>query len=538
MKSSTAQPIDTWDPSSVAANQRSSRLRRVLIHGARTRIVAWVLVVVLGALTLVTLATWRLLVADTDARIDVALHTEIEEFIGLTASRDGAHAPDEPAVPLDQVLRSAIADNTARPNEKFIAYIDGNYRYQSRVPAPVPLGDDEAFTALVARITQPIMGTYDSGAGPVRYRGVPITLQGRPGHGVVVAAYFVDQEREAANKASRLMAAAGAVTALLAAIAAWAVAGQILRPVRDIASTARAITETDLSSRIPTSPAGAAQDEIGELVQAVNSMLDRIESGVSAQRRFVDDASHELRTPITIIRGHLDVVDLDDRADLHTALELVDDELDRMSRIVTDMLVLAKANQPEFVLPELTDVRSLLVETLAKAQRLAPRQWSVSLPATESTDLDQPGTEAVLDAQRITQALLVLAHNAVGHTNSGDSIIFGFDTSADHSSLRLTVSDTGLGVPVADRTRIFERFARGSNERRSEGAGLGLAIASAIATAHGGTVEVADGIGTGRPPHSGIGATFTIAIPQYPLPPEALTPHPHSSAPTSTDICG
>jgi signal transduction histidine kinase len=349
----------------------------------------------------------------------------------------------------------------------------------------------------------------------VRYVGVPVTLEGHPGHGVVVAAYFVDQERAVADKASRLMAGAGAGAALLAALAAWAVAGRILRPVREVAATARAITETDLSARIPTLPPKGPRDEIGQVVEAVNAMLDRVEAGIRAQRRFVDDASHELRTPITIIRGHLDVVDLNDGADVRSTLALVDDELSRMNRIVSDLLVLAKADQPEFVRLELTDVRSLLIETLAKAEGLANREWSLSQPAMVTMGAAVPRSEAMLDAQRVAQALLVLADNAARHTDMGDSITFGATalSTASGEFLRLWVSDSGVGVPVADRSRIFERFARGSASRRSEGAGLGLAIASAIAAAHGGKVEITDGIGARLP--SRPGATFTLVIPQY-----------------------
>ncbi len=150
-----------------------------------------------------------------------------------------------------------------------------------------------------------------------------------------------------------LMVGVGAVTAVLAAVGAWFVAGRILRPVRAVADTARAITETDLSARIPP---GTSRDEMGALVAAVNAMLDRVEDGAAAQRRFVDDAGHELRTPITIVRGHLDVVDPEDPADVRDAVSLVDDELERMNRIVSDLLVLAKAEQPTFVRPEPTDV--------------------------------------------------------------------------------------------------------------------------------------------------------------------------------------
>ncbi|MDD7940706.1 ATP-binding protein [Actinomycetospora lutea] len=162
------------------------------------------------------------------------------------------------------------------------------------------------------------------------------------------------------------------------------------------------------------------------------------------------------------------------------------------------------SGQPEFVRPAPTDVPALLEETLSKASGLADRKWAlVGTPQALLADLD---------AQRVTQALLVLADNAAHHTAPGDRIVLG--AGADAATLRLRVADTGTGVALADRGRIFARFARGNGSaRRSDGAGLGLAIASAIAGAHGGHVEVSDGVGTGLPGQSGPGATFTLVLP-------------------------
>jgi two-component system, OmpR family, sensor kinase len=502
----TGPPTDrTTDRTTTADRPTSGRLARFLrARGARVRIVAWVLLLVLGSLAVVIAVTWRLQIGTTDARMDTALRTEIDEFTALTASgrspTDGA-----PFASVDQVLQTAITYNLARPNEKFLGYLDGVFRYQSRQQSPVLLANDPEFARLAGTVSTPVEARYASAAGEVRYIAVPVTLAGDPARGVIVVAYFADQERSATNEAAALMAVVGAVTALLAAGAAWLVAGRILRPVRDVADTARAITETDLSARITTGAEG--RDELGALVRAVNAMLDRVEDGSRAQRRFVDDAGHELRTPITIVRGHLDVLDVDDPADVREAVALVDDELERMNRIVTDLLVLAKAEQPEFVSPAPTDVTALLEETLRKASGLADREWAVLRPA---------GPLVVdLDAQRVTQALLVLADNAAHHTAPGDRIVLGADT--DRTSLRLRVADTGAGVAGADRERIFARFARGSGAtRRSDGAGLGLAIAGAIAAAHGGRVELSDGVGTGLPGQTGPGATFILVLPLHP----------------------
>lgn len=472
--------------------------------GARTRIVAWVLVLVLGALALLTVTTWQLLIRETNQRMDTALRTEVAEFTALTASGLDP-GTGRPFGSVDEVLRAAITYNLARPNEKFLGYSDGVFRFQSRQQAPVLLAEDPVFTARVTGVTSVVEGRYDSAVGEVRYLAAPVALDGDPTRGVIVVAYFADQERESAQDAAGLMAGAGAVTALLAAGAAYLVAGRILRPVRDVARTARAITETDLTARIPVSPGAGARDEIGTLVATVNAMLDRVEDGARAQRRFVDDAGHELRTPITIVRGHLDVLDADDPVDVREALAVVDDELERMNRIVSDLLVLAKAEQPTFVRPEPTDVEALLAETLTKATGLADRDWGRLG--------DAHGLVVALDAQRVTQALLVLADNAAAHTGPDDRIVLGVEH--DGTELHLRVADTGTGVPAADRSRIFERFARGNGAapRRSDGAGLGLSIAAAIAGAHGGRVELSSGVGSGIAGQTGPGATFTLVLP-------------------------
>jgi two-component system OmpR family sensor kinase len=473
--------------------------RRRAPSTARTRIIGWMLLLVLCALAVLTLVTWRLSLDDVDARMDEALRSEIEEFSTLTRSGIDP-ATGHAFAGVDEVLETAITYNLARPNEKFLGYVDGTFAYQSRQQAPVLLAGDSRFTDLVATVDRPEEGTYESAAGEVRYIAVPVRLENDPRKGVIVAAYFADQEREDVNEIARLMASAGAVTVLLVAAGAWVVAGRILRPLRDITATARSITDTDLSRRIPQASRRPG-DEIGELVDTVNAMLDRVENAVVEQRRFVDDAGHELRTPITIVRGHLELLDTSDPEDVATTLALVEDELMRMNRMVSDLLLLAKSDQPEFLRTENVDVAALTSAIFDKITGLGEREWRLDHLAE---------VDAVLDPQRITQAVVALADNAVRHTDEGGWIALSSENTG--ATVRFSVADSGPGVSAEDRDRIFERFARGASARRSDGAGLGLSIVRAIAAAHGGRVTLDS--------EPGRGATFTVEVPVVASPPQ------------------
>ncbi len=199
-------------------------------------------------------------------------------------------------------------------------------------------------------------------------------------------------------------------------------------------------------------------------------MLDRLESAFATQRAFVDDAGHELRTPITVIMGQLEVMG-DDPQDRARTMAIVQDELARMARIVEDLLLLAKTEQPDFVRPEPVELADFTTEVLMKARTLGDRDWSL--------DACAEGTVA-LDAQRLTQALLNLARNAVEHTDAGTAVAIG--SRRDPERVLFWVRDDGPGVAAADQERIFDRFTRGRNaRRRSDGAGLGLAIVQAVA---------------------------------------------------------
>jgi signal transduction histidine kinase len=308
-----------------------------------------------------------------------------------------------------------------------------------------------------------------------------------------------------------------AVALLCGAGIAWIVSGRILAPVRLVRRTAAEITEQDLARRIPV----PRRDDVGELAATFNAMLDRLDRAFATQRRFLDDAGHELRTPITIVRGHLELLGSDTgeprAGDLRVGdpsadaseeqaetMRLVTDELDRMSRIVEDLLLLAKAERPDFVQPQWVPVTELTSDIYAKVRALGDREWV----------LDGIGEgEARVDPQRVTQAIVQLAHNAVQHTAPGDVVKVG--SALDDERVRFWVADSGPGVHPDDAERIFERFTHGTTTttrgpRTRTGAGLGLAIVAAIASGHDGTARLS-ATNDGTEPR---GATFELDLPR------------------------
>lgn len=194
------------------------------------------------------------------------------------------------------------------------------------------------------------------------------------------------------------------------------------------------------------------------------------------------------------MRGHLELLDAHDAKDTEETRALVLDELDRMHRLVDELVLLAKARRPDFITPGPIEVAELVQDVLDKSIALGQRDWR----------LDHLGDGVMIgDEQRLTQALLQLTSNAVKYGEPEDTIAVGGEV--DGSLVRLWVRDTGPGIATADQERIFERFGRADDGRGVDGSGLGLAIVSAIAAAHGGRIVVASVLGEG--------AKFSLELP-------------------------
>jgi signal transduction histidine kinase len=467
---------------------RRARAARFL-GSARTRIVAWflLLLAVTGLLSL--LAARQALLARLDQELDAALTQEAEELRALAEGRDPADGQPF-GTRVDRIFDVFLSRNIPNAGETFLTFVDGRvYRPEYGGPLTRPGQDPGVVTALAAT-TAPTRGSLETREGErVEYLAIPLEADGEVAGVFAVLAHRAPLVARI-DEVTRVFLGVGLGVLLIASSIVWAVAGRILAPVREVTHAARSISDTDLSRRIEVH----GNDEVAELTRTFNAMLDRLESAFTSQRDFVNDAGHELRTPITIVRGHLELLG-DDPAELAETTPLLLDELDRMSRFVDDLLVLAKAQRPDFLRLETVDVAELTEELSSKARHLADRDWR------------QEGVGRALmvaDRQRVTQAMMQLAANAAQHTADGATIALG--SAVADGEVRFWVRDTGEGVPYEEQERIFDRFARVERPRgASTGAGLGLAIVRAIAQAHHGRVELRS-----RPD---AGATFTLVLP-------------------------
>jgi two-component system OmpR family sensor kinase len=296
--------------------------------------------------------------------------------------------------------------------------------------------------------------------------------------------------RSAQHAIARSLLIAGALALALILIASYLVGVSVSRPLRRMARVAERVDGGDLHPRMKADP---ASHEIWVLAHAFNHMLDRLAAAFRQQRDFVADASHELRTPLAVISGQLDVLARYKEPsveDVQHVQRIVAGEVARTTRLVEDMLLLARSEQRE-----LTDRREI------DLPQFMEELWTTSTVGVERRLELGPVPEGQLDADpdRLAQALRNLIDNAIAHTAQPDGYVGLHVQALPGGRVRFTVTDDGPGIPEEERARIFERFHRtdGARDRKTGGAGLGLAIVQAIAEAHDGEVRAAQAGGAG-----------------------------------------
>lgn len=477
--------------SPVKSKNKSARRERGFLWEARTRILAWYGVLMTGFVGLSVPIFSELVFNQVDMRVREDLVEELEAFEQFVAE-ESSNTDQMTQEKLKEIFQEFLYRQIPEDDTFLITFIDGQFYRSSPRGRPEQLQEESLLMKSWATITQDRQGeqkTSDVNLGNIIYLASPVIIDGKV-QGTFVIAHTTAGEIQEAQQVILTVTQVLVAGLVLALIGAWVASGKVLKPLRSLIATARSISELNLDRRIPVQSSG----EIGELAKTFNTMLDRLQDSFSTQKAFINDAGHELRTPIAIVQGHLELMG-DDPQEQQETIELVMDELNRMNRMVDDLMLLAKSERSDFLHLEAVDIESLVKELHTKATALGKRNWKI--------DATTKGL-IICDRQRLTQAVMNLTENALQYTTETDTIAIG--SAIDRNCLRLWVRDTGEGIAPSDQEKIFERFARASNSRRrSEGSGLGLSIVRAIAETHGGRVELISQLG--------IGSTFTLVLP-------------------------
>ena len=274
---------------------------------------------------------------------------------------------------------------------------------------------------------------------------------------------------------------------------------RVLAPIRDITSMAETLSESNLSNRINIA---GTQNELKDLATVINRMLDRIERSYNSQKQFVSDASHELRTPIAVIRGYTDMLKRwgkDDPEVLDEGITAISQETDGMKDLVESLLFLARHDKKTMMMEVSEFSADELVQEVLKEEIMVHEEHHFHLEEADNVQLKA-------DRNMIKQVLRILCDNAVKYSEAGTNIFLSCHKEAD-GSCSLSIRDEGQGIPAEDLPKIFDRFYRSDKARKSEtgGHGLGLSIARIIVVAHNGKIRVRS-----KP---GAGTVFSVVLP-------------------------
>jgi len=454
---------------------------------ARPRTLRWRLTLAVAAvLILAFVATFAVVYRETDSRLRARVDSDLRSAGGTFAMRISKPTERRMAAAAQLYVTTQPFSTSSR---LLYAIVAGRlYTNEPEVfdQAPADADDDAASrrleAALAARIRSqpPGLSTQQSpdvGALRLLVRAVG----GAPG---VSARIGVGEPLAPVDNAldgiQRGFAIGGSITLAAALLVGFLLAAGFARPLHRMALIAARVDAGDLSPRID---ARGPRDEIRILADAFDHMLDRLEEAFARQQAFISDASHELRTPLTSIRGQLEVLARSEHPsaeEVRRVERLVTGEVDRMTRLTEDLLLLAHTEESRFIEREAVDLELLLDDLIEIAEPTANRRFTLV-----------PGAPGILNADhdRIMQALRNLLRNAIEHTQPGGRIELG-TRELPGERVAIWVDDDGPGIPADERDRVFDRFHRAdaARVRTSGGTGLGLAIVRAIVSAHGGRV--------------------------------------------------
>jgi signal transduction histidine kinase len=452
----------------------------------RPRTLRWRLTLAVGSvLILAFVATFVVVYRETESR----LRAQVDNDLQHAATPFAARLAEEPTP--ERMAAAARTYVTTQPfstsSRLLYAIIGGKvYTNEREVFFQSAAGGDDSPTtnrqeaALAARLEHQPPGLSTQQAPDVG--DLRLLVQSVTGESGATATIGVGEPLapidDALDGIQRGFAIGGTITLAAALVVGFLLAAGFARPLQRMALIAARVDAGDLSPRID---ARGPRDEMRILADAFDHMLDRLEEAFVRQQAFISDASHELRTPLTSIRGQLEVLarsEHPDAADVRRVERLVAAEVERMTRLTEDLLLLTHTEESRFIEREAVDLELLLEDLVESAEPTADRSFALTahLPGILNADED-----------RITQALRNLLRNAIEQTQPGGRIELG-GRELPGERVAIWVDDDGPGIPPAERDRVFDRFHRAdaARVRTSGGTGLGLAIVRAIVDAHGG----------------------------------------------------
>jgi signal transduction histidine kinase len=468
-----------------------------MIQSIRGRIAALSLACLLALVALVGGLVLRGLASALEELADRDLRAELEQLVGeasderLTALLAAERRAEVAWGDLAFELRDALDARAARSREEELLYEirrGGSLVAASAGLAGSPLPRSGAAVERGGIAFREAGDPRPGAAAPLRVAEVPL------GPYELRLAKSLAPLRRIETAVRGQVLAVLALVALLGAAGSWLVAARGLAPVRQLAREAERL-RTLAQGTLPRSGRG---DEIDELAAVLNRLLDRVRREMERQRQFTADVAHEVRTPLAAIRGHLELLLAGSPPGAQHTLATVLDELDRLARLVSRLLLLEKLEQGAEI------ARRERVDLLALAQGLADHLRVVA--EEQGIALETRGREAPVDAdpEQLRQVLLNLLDNAFRHTPRGGRVWLEVEPAGDR--VRAAVGDSGPGIPPEERERVFDRF-RSDRSLPRAGSGLGLPIARAIARAHGGDL---------RAEPCEAGARFVLDLPAAP----------------------
>jgi two-component system OmpR family sensor kinase len=473
--------------------RRALNPKRLLPTSLRWRLAAWVTAVVLAC----TAVSFAVVYNDTGTQLRHQIDREIAgdlEELSLTV-HSAANSDDHGALHVAAAARRYVQNQpfSAGSTLQFAILSGPGKRTLTATNRPELLGashpDNGESTAEQQRenrLSQQLLTVPDgystvtlADVGALRLLKQSLSLPGGT-HVTVGVGERLASVSNAQRGVAEAFVLAGLLTLAGALGASYLIGTRFSSPLRRMAAVATKVDAGDLHPRIHD--VGGRGDEVLVLADAFNHMLDRLTDAFASQRAFVADASHELRTPLTVIRGQLEVLASQRNpsgAEVRRVEGLVQAEIARISRLVDDLLVLAKAEQTEFLRVQNIELAAFVQELWDGVSLLAARRFELG-PVPQGT--------LTADPDRLAQALRNLVSNAIEHTAPERGLVRLEVEPRPGRRVRFTVSDDGPGIPPDQRERVFDRFHRtdAARDRASGGTGLGLAIVQAIVVAHGG----------------------------------------------------